>query len=431
MRERLLPVALACAALGLFWLLLFPKPRPPGSDVPRPLSTEAAPTGYLGLSRWLAANRIPTTAWRSRYTALDLPGVAIPQRSGNLMIVSLPFDEAARADESAALEAWVRRGNTLLVMAALDDTPRWAAMSPGNFVLQLNDVAHLAFEVIPAAGPPPKSAANRVDRTLEAVGNALRGEQLELQPAGVGGASPAMFEGVARLATFSELPASRWRGSAPDGAAVLELAHRIDTGDPALWARSWGSGTIIVCGYASPLSNAMLGEAGNARWLANLVATYLGPAGRVVFDDAHQGSVDYLDARNFFGDARLHRTLGWLVLLWAVWVFGTRALLPARSGAARVDDTALLTVTADFYAGALSPAVAGEQLCAHFFDGIRRRLQLPQDGKPVWDWLAAHGRVTAAELAELKRLHARALAGRRLDLQRLHILLHDLSGKLA
>ncbi len=376
-------------------------------------------------------NHIPSSAWRSRYTALDHPGVAIPQRSGNLMIVSLPFDQVARADESAALEAWVRRGNSLLVMAALDDTPRWAATSPGNFVLQLKDVAHMAFEVIPEAGSPANSATNRVGRTLEAVGNALRGEHVELQPAGVGGTSHAMFEGVARLATVSELPASRWRASAPDGAVVLELARRVDNGDAALWARSLGSGTIIVCGYASPASNGMLGEAGNARWMANLVATYLGPSGRVVFDDAHQGSVDYLDARNFFGDARLHRTLGWLLLLWALWVFGARALQPARGGGARVDDTALLAVTADFYAGALSPAVAGEQLCAHFFDGIRRRLQLPEDGKPVWDWLAGHGRVTAAELSELKRLHARALAGRRLDLQRLHILLHDLSGKIA
>ena len=45
--------------------------------------------------------------------------------------------------------------------------------------------------------------------------NSLRGEHVELQPAGVGGTSHAMFEGVARLATVSELPASRWRARSP------------------------------------------------------------------------------------------------------------------------------------------------------------------------------------------------------------------------
>jgi hypothetical protein len=291
----------------------------------------------------------------------------------------------------------------------------------------VQQIAHLGFETI----EPPDSEDSDRDRVRAAVEATIADKHVELRPAPVGGATHPLFAGVTTLATHSELPASRWRASAHDGAAVLEVAHRQDTGDPAIWMRSFGQGTIIVSGYASPLSNEMIGTAGNARWLANLVATYVGPGGHVLIDDSHQGGLDYYDPGRFFGDARLHRAIGWLILLWAFWVLGTRALLPAREATRRVDDTALLGVTADFYAGALSPAVAGERLCAHFFDSIRRRCALPENGQPVWDWLAGHARIDPREIAELQRLHARALDGRRLDLARLHALLHDLSGKIA
>jgi hypothetical protein len=426
-KERLLPLALALAALGLFWLLLFPKPAPRSDEAAHPLSTERAPAGYLGLVRWLAASHVPTLAWRSRYERLAVPGPALPDERGNLMVVSLPFAMPMRLGEAAALDAWLRKGNTLLVMAALDDTPRWAIAAPGRFDAQLLAVAHLQFEVIHLPAGKRGDAA----RLREAIEDTLAGAHVDVRPVRTAGSSHPMFAGVSRIATHTELPASRWRGSAPDPGPVLEVARRADSGDAAIWMRSFGAGTIVVSGYASPLSNQRLGEGDNARWFANLVATQLGPRGRVVFDDAHQGGVDDYDPQRFYGDPRLRRTLGWLVLLWALWVFGSRALAPARPPAPRIDDTALLAVTADFYAGVLKPAVAGERLCAHFFDAIRRRLGQPENGQPVWAWLEGHGRVSAAEIDELRRLHGRAQAGRRLDLQRLHALLHDLSGKIA
>ena len=42
------------------------------------------------------------------------------------MFTTLPHALPVRPQEATQLDAWVARGNTVVVMAALDDTPLWA-----------------------------------------------------------------------------------------------------------------------------------------------------------------------------------------------------------------------------------------------------------------------------------------------------------------
>jgi hypothetical protein len=55
---------------------------------------------------------------------------------------------------------------------------------------------------------------------------------------------------------------------------------------------------------------------------------------------------------------------------------------------------------------------------------------LPEDGAPVWEWLDAQAGLRARDLADLRRLYDRSLAGRRVDLIRLQNLLSQMQGKL-
>jgi len=95
-----------------------------------------------------------------------------------------------------------------------------------------------------------------------------------------------------------------------------------------------------------------------------------------------------------------------------------------------VDVTAFLASSGEFFAATLTPAAAGARLLANFFNSVRARLGLTQDGTPEWVWLSGHAGVSARDLEELRRLHARVQAGRSIDLVRLQNLLVQLQGNV-
>ncbi len=413
MKEHLASAGFALGALVLFWLLLFPKPERSQSVVPQPVSSEAGAAGYLGLTRWLEAEHVPLVVWRGRYTRLDVPGV-LPSGTGNVLVTTMPHALPVRAAERPSLERWVQRGNTLVVLAALADTPPWSLIADQTFLAQVRQVAQIevqAFDTKPVA-------------------KLLAPAHVVLQPMTTAAGPHPLLAGVGSIATVSELPASRFRAVPVDDAPLLALARRVDNGDDAVWLRALGRGVIVLSAYASPFSNEALGDADNARWFAAVVAQRLGRGGRVLLDDAHQGIVDYYDSHAFFADPRLHGSLGWIVLAWLVFVLGARSLAPAGAGGTRVDDAAMLKVSAGFYTHALSPAATAARLFEHFFNSLRRRLHLRENGAPVWDWLERQARVPGERLTELRRLHARAAAGRAVNLVRVQTLLSSLSESL-
>lgn len=194
--------------------------------------------------------------------------------------------------------------------------------------------------------------------------------------------------------------------------------------------RRQGEGQVITFAAASIFSNAALGEQDNARLLSNLIAWSRRTAGAVIFDDAHQGAVSYYDAKAFFKDPRLHRTVAWIVLLWFVFVLGVQRLRMRITDWNPVDVTAFVGTSGEFFAASLTSAAVGARLLANFFNSIRSRLGLARDGTPEWQWLREQAGVSARDVAELRRLHDRALAGRSVDLVRLQNLLVQLQGNV-
>ena len=200
--------------------------------------------------------------------------------------------------------------------------------------------------------------------------------------------------------------------------------------EPVAWLRRQGDGQVLVIGFASIFDNALIGEQDNARLFANIIAWSRDPKGSVIFDDDHQGAVEYYDAKAFFHDPRLHRTLLWVIVLWLLFVLGWQRLRPAAGDWNPIDITHSIGITGEFFAGALSPAAAGARLFENFFNAARRNLGLPEDGRPVWEWLAADARTGAADLTALEQLYARTQTGRRVDLIKLQNLTSRVLGIL-
>jgi Domain of unknown function (DUF4350) len=413
MKERLLVLALAAGALGLFYALIFPKPSEPGT-IDLPLSSESAPDGYLAVWRWLGEQRIPAVSLRYRYNRLPR---LLAHPTGNLLLVTMPQRMPMRADERVPLENWIERGNTLLVVAALDDMPLWSVGADPLLTERLQRITGLEFSE-PKAKPSETS-------NLKSEVKALMTHQLHVVPTG----NHALLGAVREVTALSALPLRRWHAHPEGGLVPLQLAARADDGDAAVWLLRVGSGQIILCAAGSVFSNGAIALSDNARLLSNILAWSIAPGGAVIFDDAHQGEVSFYDGRAFFGDPRLHHTLGWLLLLWLAFVLGALPLRVVQRAWEPLDETAYVEGSARYFAAVVPPSDAARRLIEDFLNGLRERLTL-QDQSSIWPWLEGQAGVSQAHYRNLQTAYAAACAGERVDLAKLQNLIAELNRNL-
>jgi hypothetical protein len=458
MKERSLTLVLALAAFALFYTLLMPKPQGPREHVTRPVTIEKGPNGYLAMARWLEAEGVQTISLRERYGRLrDLHGTAA---TGNLMISTTPQLYPLRDSEVGPLRDWISAGNTLLVVAGLSDTPDWS-MGEGidmAFMEHMNSMTGLDFvraltqeekkeqakqkaadkeKSEKAAAPPTPADAPAVQpkqppvavRQVDAA-NADRKLDKPLQFEAVPNGSHPLLEGVKSISALSEYPTLEWQATSHVDDLILGLTRNSKSAEPTLWLLRHGKGQVIVSAYGSIFTNKLLGKTDNGRLLANIVKWSRQPGGAVIVDDAHQGLVAFYDAQAFFSDPRLHRSLWWLVGLWLAFVLGPQRLRSAASGWNPVDVTSFVRASGGFMARVLRPSVVGQQLFANFFNDVRRRVGLPIDGAPVWDWMNANRALPGPQMDKLRELHDKVMHGRRVDLPVLQTLLVQARGAL-
>jgi len=245
-----------------------------------------------------------------------------------------------------------------------------------------------------------------------------------------------MLEGVATLVAESDYRSTPWSVRMPYDGLVLELARGRDSGEGVLWTRSLGGGRIVVSAYGSLLSNRAVGLGDNATLLANLVAASVGPEGVVLFDDGHQGLAPGYEPQQFFGDRRLHVTIGLLLALWLMWVLGSTRLHTPQYAWPAPRPADLLRAAGGFFARVLQPAAGACRLCEHFFARAQARIHHGAGASgtahpPPWDWLERHPRLVAADVRQLREWYEQACEGRRVPLDRLHNLLLSLDRQVA
>jgi len=415
-KQRFVTFALAAGALFLFYLLFIPKPVPQIEKPSEPLSVDTGADGLQGLWRWLQAQNIPVVSLRSRYDRLG--GVGNGDHGGNVMITVLPHRYPLRRSEWRPLTNWIESGNTLLVIAALDDTPRWALFLDPASVQEISQLTHIQFT--------SQQADSRAHRLRKGLNTLLGNPNIQGIPVG----EHPLLSNVQQIHGASEYPASSWDSLPIEDHMPMELLQRSDTKTPMMWLGRQGEGQVIVSALASPFTNSQIDKADNARLLSNIIAWSRAPHGVVIFDDAHQGLVSYYDPKAFFSDPRLHRTLLWLIALWLVFVLGPLPLRGSFSPWKPVDETVLIEASGRFYSSVVTPAEAAHRLIENFFNRLRRKLGLPENGVPLWDWLGAQASVSNEERASLQRRFASVYAGERVELTELQRLLSDIQRKI-
>jgi hypothetical protein len=351
--ERASTALLALGALLLFFVVMFGGRAGGISEggPARPTSVETAGNGYSSARRWLEREGIRVVSLREPFEALAR--LAPAGRDGaSLLVLTLPGAGPIQTRELLPLDRWLRDGNTLLVVAALSDAPDWSAASAGADAFDLKAVTGLEFEslpqrrariavegqragrgdrraAVPRVGEPgvgpdaggragSRGESRLLARPAQAVAEPVRREGL------LEGRLEGLLDGVESLVAESDFRTTPWAVRMPYDGLVLELARERESGEGVLWSRALGGGHIVVAAYGSLLSNRAVARGDNARLLANLVATAVGPRGVVLFDDGHQGLSPSYDPQQLFGDRRLHLTIALLIGFWLLWVLGPR-----------------------------------------------------------------------------------------------------------
>lgn len=429
MRERVTTLLCALAALLVFATLFLRGPMEAPRSAP-PTSSERGADGLFAARSWLEQEGIRTVSLRERFDALQKHHEL--RDSGNLLIVSVPAVNTFKTSEVISLYRWVDAGNTLLLLAALSDRPAWAGLAPVQPDLKrLSGLEFVLAKRQPASSPeaPPGPAGSA--RQLRSAELAFQQLPQPLRSTLIANRAHPYLTGVNSALAFSDYAHNAWEAVVPRASFMLALAHERELGEGVLWVTPEGGGTIIVSAFGSLFSNRALGLAENARLLANIVTTSLGPGGAVLFDDNHQGLTASYDPAKFYSDRRLYATLGVLVAVWLAWVLGSTRLRPATERASAPREAELVRVTGLFLARVLRPAAAARRLFEQFFLRLQRLTGQRAAAGPPWEWLENHPRLSAAEVRQLRDWYADAYSERRIPLRRLHNLIVRTERQLA
>jgi hypothetical protein len=448
MRERGITLLLALAALAAFYgIWLRPAPSlDPDAEGARPTTAERRGNGYAALFDWLQSSGVDARSFRDRYTALpDAPS------RGNLLVLSLPGVEMFRNDEFSALDKWLRRGNTLLINAALLDQPGWAAARTSGTVVEIESLTGIEFETrearearldlkplsqhvreADARDAKKDEEGEEEERSIDLDPQAILGkpEPMKLTTTG----PHALLAGVKALALESDYSAESWVLRMPYDNFVLTLA-RTPGGEGALFEQRLGAGRILLAAGGSMFTNRALGSADNAKLLSNIVSASVAPNGLVLFDDLRQGLSAHYDPARFYKDSRLWRTFGILIALWLVWVLGSTRLRAPAIESHDPSEAGLVRGAGGLIARTVAPHHTALRLFDHFFTRIARAARgatgvaRPERGE-LWQWLERHAAILPQELDRLKDWYAAAHAERNLPLADLQNLLDNLERRL-
>jgi hypothetical protein len=123
---------------------------------------------------------------------------------GNLLLTTLPHELPIHPDEAAQLDEWISRGNTLVVAAALDDTPAWALAGGARLVKDVGRLTRLRFDVADEPAETKDGDEGRPDALRSALNRLSEPRDIVMTPRGV---HPLMRD-VHSLRVVSDFPAS-------------------------------------------------------------------------------------------------------------------------------------------------------------------------------------------------------------------------------
>ncbi len=396
MRARLRALALALAALLLFFVLVFSDSASRTEDT-LPLSNEPGAAGYTALRDWFAGSGVRLLALRDDYRSLER--LTDDHPTGNLLIITLPGKKSLLDRDLVPLHQWIRRGNSLLVLAALCDSPEWAPASRSR---------SFDVDVAMLTGLDPGRQPDGVARFLPSPVVAAS------QPV----VAHPLLRGVGSVESLSDRSMPPCEVTPPPSRGSLPLLRAAQGGTDRAWLTPRGDGWVLLVAQATPFANRALGRADNARFAGNILRHMVAPSGIVLFDDGLQGVPEPYDLRRLLADPRLHVSALAVFALWLAWIVGGTRLRSPAPRAHPPGAAALVAAEARLLARAVEPREAARAALDAFV------ARLPEGARAAPEaWFAARPGVSAADVAQFAAFRRRLAGGGGVPLDPFHDLL--------
>lgn len=424
MRDRLTTFAGALLALVVVYGLFFGNAEPP-STVTRPTTIEQGDNGYFAFQQWLVGEGVSTYSLRGRFSNLT-GNSEIPSETGNILVTTLPYFRPMREVESHSLLNWIAAGNTLLVLAALNDTPDWTLTTTTPFLDDLQTITGIYFVALPEEAAEPEPSSENGDESIRTTISLFEdtgiGQEYEIVPV----AGHPLLRDVRSMKAKSDFLSSVWSAEVDQDELILEVAAMEQTDTAAIWQGKFGDGQIITVGSGTLLTNRMIASADNRIFVANLVHHNLGYGATIIFDDLHQGLSDIYDPNAFFSDRRLHYTVYFIVGLWLLYIVGSSTrLIDPPDVSLPVRQTDFVEATAGFIKRRMSNSAVGMWMYQSWFNDLRHHMHLAVNGEPVWQELGALKTLDKRLLIKLQHLYQRLIDERKVSLIELHNTIHE------
>ena len=411
MRERLITLLTAVAALALVIFLLSPHRPNVQKSVSLPTTEDRGSEGLKGLFTWLQREQLAVVSFRKRYTELS-QDKSIPER-GNVLIASMPAPKEMMASEWSALSRWLGRGNSLILLGAVYHHPAWTK-GEDCFCDVKKFLARYAWtlegeDTEVDSKEPKENNAKSLQESIAVLQASIKNHLPQASRLVALSAHP-LLQGVKTLdvQTTPDLLKKHWTlaGDNTDNLA-LRLFSVADSGGIAAWQMNAGAGRIVLMLTPDVFSNGHLNHADNARFLGNLLSQSLAPEGRLLFDDYHFGLSKLYDPEHFFKDERLHKTLACLGLLWLFYVIGyTTRLAPVRIPVVKLSVLDFIEVMAGFFARRVNKRLLAEALVKHLLVDICKHRRLHNESE-AWLWLEQHSQIPHEQLRLLKQTQSK------------------------
>jgi hypothetical protein len=389
-------LALALAALLLFFVLVFSDSASRTEDT-LPLSNEPGAAGYTALRDWFAGSGVRLLALRDDYRSLER--LTDDHPTGNLLIITLPGKKSLLDRDLVPLHQWIRRGNSLLVLAALCDSPEWAPASRSR---------SFDVDVAMLTGLDPGRQPDGVARFLPSPVVAAS------QPV----VAHPLLRGVGSVESLSDRSMPPCEVTPPPSRGSLPLLRAAQGGTDRAWLTPRGDGWVLLVAQATPFANRALGRADNARFAGNILRHMVAPSGIVLFDDGLQGVPEPYDLRRLLADPRLHVSALAVFALWLAWIVGGTRLRSPAPRAHPPGAAALVAAEARLLARAVEPREAARAALDAFV------ARLPEGARAAPEaWFAARPGVSAADVAQFAAFRRRLAGGGGVPLDPFHDLL--------
>jgi len=335
--------------------------RLPGPEaVPDPSYTNDRATGTRGAFVWAQTLGYEPVPWRQSWSRLS------PSEDGVLLVIAPSVQETL-----VTLTGFNGQNGDKTQLTARDAARlrRWLKSGSGHTAILLSSRLGSGQSGPKPASDEPLSFGDALDLVAESASpDTGRTEFAPLQPV-------ADTQGI--LSVHSESGA-RLKRTRPDGFALFG-----DSAGPLALEIPVGRGRLIAIADDDLFSNGQLPRSENAVLLANLLARYGKPGGRVLFDEYHHGNVAGADG-SVWEDLGRPLQLALIQLCFAA--LGLGVLLAVRFGppvplvrSAARSSSDYVGSLAGLYRRAGASQTALETLYRQFLRDICGRLALPPD----------------------------------------------------